>query len=313
MIKQDRQRQIIESFGLGQDIAEFKALPHPWNESHTFMCVVDDKKYVVRRWRGDDRLARMHEENARINDLKEAGFSKLSLPLPTSDDGFCFIDDDNVGWTAYEYVDGGHISTANFATAKQAGKVLAELHDTSLSADFNYAGFASRLQKLPDVLKRMKQGEGCELAQKIERQVLPKLKSAFVSPVTTIHGDFIFENLLMRNGDVILIDFEFSRKDHRLFDVAAATVAPLRNDQGEYILADRDFMKGFIGSYAQEGASATPLTQQEISLIPAFSAAHFAFVYDDLTQGQCPFNDEALRVLDFALSGELDWIEHYKP
>src|SRR4029077_10906768 len=132
-----------------------KPFPNAWIESHTFHVNGPSKTFVLRRWDGEERTRRMLQESEMLRLLKFGGFRKVPCRTHTVDGKPWFIDRSEVGWTAYQYVRGSHISEASADTARIAGTALAELHSIGNRILEIYGAQSSRLLEIPNAINRM--------------------------------------------------------------------------------------------------------------------------------------------------------------
>jgi Ser/Thr protein kinase RdoA (MazF antagonist) len=285
--------------------------PNPWIEPHTYYVDRPSKGLVLRRWDGEERINRMQKESEILRLLHFVGFRKLPRPVYPADGKPWFIDGSEVGWTAYQYVRGSHISEASEDTARVAGKALAELHSFGNSMLAVYGEWSSRLLEIPDAIKRMlsvAKGEHGErinrIGQILESRIIPKLDELLTLPAAAIHGDYVLENIILSDSGTILVDFEFSRIDVRIFD-HVGMIAPMRDARGDFVIADESFLRAFLFQY-EEGHQA--LTPAEIFHFSMIAAARFCLIYDGLSKIGNPRKETALQALEFILSDGLRWV-----
>jgi Ser/Thr protein kinase RdoA (MazF antagonist) len=129
----------------------------------------------------------------------------------------------------------------------------------------------------------------------LEESILPRREALLALPRTVLHGDVNFENILMRGASPVLIDFEFTRVDARLFDLAGLS-APKRSSDGDFLLAPSAFTDGLLSAYG--------VTAEERELFPAIAVFHFLFIALDLSKyrpEKLPLAFEASRKLFVAL------------
>ena len=134
-------------------------------------------------------------------------------------------------------------------------------------------------------------------------------------PEMPIHCDYHPGNLKFAGEKAIgVFDFDWSKIDYRLFDVALALVyfASLWNDQAAGLRPDKFFL--FLGTYhqaCQPLAHIRPLTAQEQqNLVPMLSIANlYVFNWElvEFYDGPQSIDDEYYRYLDHSI-GLLRWI-----
>ena len=298
--------EVFSAFGISiEDL--ISSFPNPWIVSHTFHVDGPSKTLVLRRWIGEERIGRMQKESQMLRSLYSVGFRRLARLVDTVGGKPWFTDFNEVGWTAYQYVQGSHISEVSEGTARIAGKALAELHSFGNDMLAIYGTQLSRLLEIPDAISRMKH-ERSERSNRLglilEATIIPKLNELLHLPRAAVHGDYVLENIISNDTEAILIDFEFSRIDVRIFD-HVGMIAPMRDAEGDFLITDKSFLKAFLSQYE---VSHETLTPAEIAHFSMIGAARFCLIYDGLSKNDNPREETALQVLEFILSDGLSWV-----
>lgn len=154
------------------------------------------------------------------SELLSAGFAEFAKRDLTSF-GAPFCIEGNVGWTRYEWIRGEPVTGATPTHASIAGGVLARLHDSSSGGE---SASGSRLTEVAGALARLEPvlHNVCWASTLVRcvQQLTARLAEICSLPRAIIHGDFILDNMLVTEDGPRLVDFEFSRRDLRIFDLA---------------------------------------------------------------------------------------------
>ena len=245
-------RSILEGFGLALT-GDASSPSGPGRSENWIVSTPEGKKFLKCYKKSISRENVLHEHSI-LTYLAGAGFQAPHL-FPTPEGG-TFIEREGKFYALFDYLDGYFqyhdylftpAQTGRFVTA--CGRVLGELHNTLRDfepAGRNPNGFQSRQgprwREMPwylDQLREVRQAVGqmdqngsgwlmrevSGQADWLERRVQmldEKLRSAAL-PRLIIHGDYGPYNVFFKAGaPVMILDFELSRLDWRLTDLANA-------------------------------------------------------------------------------------------
>lgn len=239
------------------------------------------RKVVLRRYPSRFPEARIRFEHSILRYLQRHRFPAPGV-IPTSSEE-SFIEVDGRAWAVFEYCQG---SMAPRPLLRQAdinttgARTLARYHQ--LMADFQpdgqelVQGLGHRwyLEELDRYREHVSSGRSLT---RVERYFLKHVgdirhrlatlgalleTSGSRCSKTIIHGDFGFENILFRNGQVVgVLDFTNAHLDARVADVAYSLLACSKWLGARLNLATaRMFLKAYQARY--------PLSREELELVP---------------------------------------------
>jgi Ser/Thr protein kinase RdoA (MazF antagonist) len=280
------------AYGYDPDTAE--RLPHPWGIERAFRVrALARPDAALKVWSGDPALARLKREVQHLDHLGASGFRSFARMLPAADGRRWVEAGDGLGWSAYEYVAGPPLDSAAPASAHVVGRLLASLHRIGPRERPS----PSRLDELDAIFERaQRDGSPASVCAAMGRGARPELR---LLPRACIHGDFNLENILLRQGEPVLIDFEFARWDVRLFDFAAL-VAPFRRPSGAFARASDAFLNAVADAYDEQMGEAR-LTARERSLFGVAAVVHALFIVADLESENSPLGPHARSLLESIL------------
>lgn len=264
-------------------------------------------KYLVRGYNPDASEKEIKFEHALIAHLKGNGFAMAAGIVPTKD-GRTYVNEDHAAvrfWAVFEFLEGEdrycwtdtHISNEEMTSAS---KVLADLHRTGY--DFDPPPGSRRIQpRILDFLPTfravydgfLKKADGsdfghcffdhCNDILTVVDQIRIPEQDLENMPQIPIHCDFHPGNLKYEDLHVVgVFDFDWSKMDLRLFDLALAMVyfCTCRDGRMSGSLVPEK-LKLFLGSYNKAcplTAGPGPLTKDEKAYLPAMLAAANLFV-----------------------------------
>ncbi|MFI5911831.1 phosphotransferase enzyme family protein [Dactylosporangium sp. NPDC051541] len=251
-------------------------LAGPWGHSGVFRAGA----VVLKCWRGP-RRERGLVETAQLRSLRAAGFA--SAPAPVAGRGGWWEYHRDVLWTAQEYVEPVPGRPAGTAAAR-IGAVLARLHATEPDPR---PGDRSRIDDLAGLdLAAVPAGHAPAVAAAL-RHVLDRRAELTGLPRGRVHGDVNFDNAILgRGGRLVLIDWEFTRRDVRVLDLATL-LAPKRRPDGSFRTAGPALIARIVAGY--QAAAAEPLGPDELRLLPAAALAHYLLVLRDVLAAGSPY------------------------
>lgn len=292
---------VLNAFNLSSS-AEIKKFPHPWEESHTFLVSDKSSRIVLRRWRGEERIGRMQVEAPFLVSLLAVGFNECARVIHPQSQVPWIIDGSGVGWTGYEYVKGKPLESIDNSSARIVGGLMARFHNaTSKIMLESVASWDRSAAFLIRSMHQMLEKDGClsggemlEIARFVKERIFPKLADYSSLPRKFIHGDLMLDNIIISKDSSCLIDFEFVREAPRMLDFASA-FAPIRDRDGRFITAHRDYIKDLIAAYECEVDCR--LSQEEISFLPVGAIIRACLIYEGMSRQASPYQNVALSNL----------------
>lgn len=271
---------VLRAFGGSGGHVTVRALAHPWGWASTFAVRgANGVQFALRRWRGAEARARMRREAVLLRALCDRGFDRLARPEPTVS-GAGWYDAGDESWTRYEWVTGAALDDASPAVAQVVGPLLAELHAASRGAQDDGE---SRIAGVPAAVRAIRPlVEGhtwLDLLDARAREIAARTRELEALPRAIVHGDAILDNVIRDDSTFRLVDFEFVRRDVRIFDLASA-IAPRRLADGRFELAAPAYTEALVRAYAD--AVLEPMTPPERALLPLVTAAHWMLVTADV-------------------------------
>ncbi len=184
-----------------------------WSEDKKY-CVTkaDDTKYLLRI----SPIERYEARKALFEMLKQVDALGISMCRPV-DFGTCT---DGV-YSLQTWIDGKDLEVAlpllseteQYVLGLQAGEALRKIH--SLSAPTNVENWASRIMK--EAKSKIENYRACGVRFPNDDAVIEYMyKNIFLAesrPQTFQHGDFSVSNMMLENGEIRIIDFDYSYGD----------------------------------------------------------------------------------------------------
>ena len=306
-------------------------------------------KYLVRRYNPKTSEKEIKFEHALVGHLKKNGFDLVAGVIPNKIGGSYVkekasgkIPRDNGIWAVFEFLEGEDrytwtVTPVAMEDMISAAKVLAKLHIAG--QDFRKPPDADRAQlKIMDFLPTFQSvyakftpradnrnfdqtflNHRDAILKNINRHLIqePDLLELLQLP---IHCDFHQGNLKYQGTKVIgVFDFDWSKIDLRLFDLALALVyfcAVWDGPQAGSL--DVEKVKLFLTTYnnaCKERANPGPLTQLEKKYLPSLMASANLFVLHwtivDFYSLENPDDAEYMKYLNHGLN-LMGWIESQK-
>ncbi|MDI5938677.1 phosphotransferase [Micromonospora sp. PTRAS2] len=174
-----------------------------------------------------DRFPRLAEV-ARLTSWLDGQGLPVSAPVPTRD-GRLQVEADGVSLGLQRVIEGDLLDTTDPGQVRAAGAVLARLHDV-LAAYPHAERFATLAVASPPLTQQITEWLDSRAAPlpAVARDVLRGLVAGAPPdrlPRQLVHVDFRSANVLCAGGEITaVLDFEEARHDHRLVDLARATV-----------------------------------------------------------------------------------------
>jgi Ser/Thr protein kinase RdoA (MazF antagonist) len=284
--------RIAARFGI--EGAAARELPGGWVNDNWLVEGRDKSKFVVRRygrmnvtWR-----ALIFEHDV----MRHAASRVPEVRAPLADaDGETLLRDDGAFNSLFPYVEG---ITGDRSIAPGAAAVLARFH--AALDDFQAARRPRRRTVV--VLARLRDQFSRLAAQPILAHKLPwddvdaalaramarVLRYADRLPLATVHGDPHPDNFVVDDGHLAgVLDFDFSHKTERAYDVGSAMDAFARQDEDAAL--DLAAAAGFARAYH----AVAPLSTEEWGLLPDFMLRRNAFLiwYVVIRHGRRAFGD----------------------
>ena len=315
-----------------------------WMEKNKFIT-----KFLVRRYRLGKAEQEIKFEHALIDHLRKNGF-KLTPDLIPQKNGNSYVKIQELDkgkpvvrfWAIFEFLEGENQYTwmdtdLSNAEITIAGRILAQLHRAAQNflkppgsgrlqpkiMDFlpafqlPYSKFAARAEKTK--CGRLFITNMDNILAIIRKTIIPK--SVLIKmPFLPIHGDYHQGNLMYKEGRVVgVFDFDWSKIDVRLFDIALAVVyfSGIWDEKKSERLDCHKF-ETFLGGYHTACRSTAPpghLTSIEKKFFPSMLAVanlfvlHWAIV--DFFTAANPDDYEYLEYFNHHLK-LMYWIENHR-
>jgi homoserine kinase type II len=291
------------------------------NKSYGVWMVQGDglKKFLLREYNPKLSECEIRFEHALLNHLKQNGFDVTAGVIPCRD-GATFVKTassdhsagDEVYWALFDFLEGEdkyHWTKTDLTVAEFTGaaEMLAKLH--FFGRDFVKPDGADRAQ--PPILEfistfktafsayadPVREGRFYRLFRDNQNQIFsvidefPAVKERFQGmPVMPIHCDYHPGNLKFDNEKVVgIFDFDWSKIDYRLFDVALGLVYFTSVWTGEAagsLQPDRLrlFLKSYNDTCRRQGRLDPLSGQEQKNLLPMLTAANLYVLNWDLVE-----------------------------
>jgi Ser/Thr protein kinase RdoA (MazF antagonist) len=255
--------------------ATIEPLPHPWALERVYRLRSPNRPdCVLKAWQGPAVRSRVRSEIRFTQHLEGEAFGHHAALLRTRSGTPVIEERDGLTWTAYEYLEGVSMVPGDPTCPVLMGYLLADLHQVPAPPEPG----PSRLETFPELSGEVRELVPSRAVRQATSIVLDSLGDLIELPRRCIHGDFNPQNVIVRAGQPLLIDLEFSRWDLRLLDFASL-VAPWRLASGPFRV-DSSFAPGVARAYGLRGGRLEP---RERELFPAAALAHTLFMIRDLS------------------------------
>jgi thiamine kinase-like enzyme len=253
------------------------ALAGPWGHNGVFLVDGPGKRFVLKQWREEDRIRRGRAEVVQLIRLTQHGFRAAPRPLPVGAD-WSLTADDGTLWTAQEYIEANrsvHPAASRGAMASRIGAVLADLH---VRTEPLHAGPPARIRELADLDLSTVPGEFRSTVATARQVVLDERERLATLPHGCLHGDVNFDNMILGERGLVLIDWEFTRRDLRILDLATLR-APIRTTSGRFVTVPPGRFAAMVRDYQR--VADPPLSPLELELLPTAALMHYLLVVRD--------------------------------
>lgn len=238
----------------------------------TFRIVVDGATVFMKRAQGRAR-ARLRHEAAATAEVQRLGDGCAPRVRRTCA-GALSLDDSDASWAAFEWLEG---RTGHFEDGPATAQHLAWLHTSAVRFPPKRARVGRR-----DTLPPRDALPSPELIQARARAARAQKLLANL-PRAPVHGDANPNNVVLTSAGVRLVDWEFARRDIRLFDLCAWR-ARWCAAKGEYELAAEPEFAVFTEAYADAAAAlGFRLTPEERRLLPDALILYWLMIFRDLS------------------------------
>lgn len=256
---------------------ELTPLQSSWRTCRVFRAGLesDDDALVYKLWKTEPEQARASREAEVMNMITSAGFVGAARLHGTF---VIFSGGAEVVITSYPYVRGGSLRDASPRDVSVVARLAAALHSVPVSA-----GSLRRVPPRPTNL-----GTADPYLDSAERDILAHLWEAGMADAAEfglcyVHGDLNSENVILdshRSDAPVLIDFEFSRLDSPLWDLASFTLE--RDRTGAFTVMAENEYEPFLNSYS--AVIGTPgLCDRLRTVLPAFRVLYLHRVLADVS------------------------------
>jgi homoserine kinase type II len=333
-----------EHYGLDDGCGIEEILGGYCNRSYRITCAPDNRRraYLLRQYNCSAGEADIGFEHALLKHLHDKGF-ELSAQVVYTRDGQSWVRAATAGrrpfpqfWALFTYLDGedAYSWTHNDLTLSEfasAAEILARFHGAGqdfvkpVDADRAQLPIVKFLPRIKDTFSaclRRAGGRRCDLLFRARFNDIAAAIDACCEaagrfegmPELPVHGDYHPGNLKYAGGRAVgLFDFDWSKIDYRLFDVALALVyfCAVWDDCGTpELLVHR--MQHFLRVYDQACGCVPPLCEQEYAGLEAMLAAANLYVLNwdvaDFYQADAPDDAQYLTYLRHNI-GLMDWIQ----
>jgi len=260
------QRIVEDRYALGEFVDAREIHGGTVNTSFKIRIAGNRKKitpYFLREYNPAARESEIRFEHALLSHLRSSGFELASVPIPGRDGTTYFrsppssprLCSDNF-WALFDFLKGEdkyswtHTNLSNGECSSSAD-ILARLHHHG--ADFIKPADTDRAQlpimpflailkrNFTDFIETKREGRSAELFKSHARRILSIIDAGLAAQAgykgllkIPIHCDFHPGNLKFENGKGVgLFDFDWSKIDYRVFDVALALFYFTAQWQGE--------------------------------------------------------------------------------
>lgn len=275
--------ELISRFGYGG--AAIDDISGVWQDSRVFKLTATTKA-VIKRWSAS-AILQVVNESIVLSAIECADGSLCARQLQCSDGKKLAFDRNGTIWTAYEFVDADNGSA--IPPSQLAAKAMARLHGVSAAA----ARAGTRIEEVLETYQRFRRRAKSSLSPQLQGFLdtfetygvgrIDEIK--FHSPIAIIHGDFVIENMIVKKQSAVLFDFEFSRKDHRIFDLCSLTWGP-RQQSGAVILNDPVYFSTVVGHYRSIVEDFLPVSCAEVALLLPAALARTMLILGDIEPDQ---------------------------
>lgn len=283
--------KIFKEFNLSECKTVINYVEHVWSHNNVILAHTENQQIIFKQWKDNMFKQMLNEENF-FKYLISSGYKNFAQIIYTKNFASYFLVNDKY-WRAYKYLPGEKINLSGDNSTNEffqlIGKELSIFHSASHGYNtFNpkKRHFDTELNLIINTLNKIKKLTNSPKVQIILnflnvelRPLLPKFNSL---PKSYIHGDFNLENIILSTNkkSINFIDFEFSRYDIRIFDLASL-YAPMRDANGNFILAEKNFITNILKGYIEH----CQLQKDELSLLFYIAIFHFASISMQLFQG----------------------------
>lgn len=241
-----------------------------------YKVITPDRVMLLKKWMGHNKINRLINEMKVIDKLRRHGFQKMAYPSLSTENKMWEYESDEllVGWSAYDFVDNHYYNyTINKAKGEIVGRLIAELHSKPIHAETINKSRIHELKEQDAMLRAYGFGE-C-----LDNYIYPYIDCLLILPYATIHGDINQSNILWKTEEeALFIDFEFSRSDIRMFDLASI-LGPQFLEDGSYETLNIEFAQGVIEGY--QTYNIRPLSSTELQQLPRVQVIYWLLILID--------------------------------
>lgn len=206
--------------------------------------------YVLKSVSGQAKVNRLFNEIDIFQMLSTTTFEKYAKPVTSINKKFIEADCELPGlhWCVIQYIPKQDL-IKDFVTGAELGRTVAELHSLSLDIDSDSLKLTRANEIRTNIDFLVNQGYGDLL---YNRNLLSDIDRINKFPRSFIHGDLNFGNIIWTNmSKFMFIDFEFSRYDLRIFDLATLLSPQINEDNKVVEEVPIEFKNGLLSGYSE--------------------------------------------------------------
>lgn len=231
--------------------------------------------YVLKSVSGQAKVNRLFNEVDIFKALSITNFEKYAKPVTSINKKIIEADCEFPGlyWYVIKYIPNKQDLIKDFVTGAELGRSVAELHSLSLNIDSLKPTRANEIKANIDFL--IDEGYRDLLYNK---NLILDIDRMNKIPRSFIHGDLNFGNIIWTKiNKFMFIDFEFSRYDLRIFDLATL-LSPQINDENKVVeVMPIEFKNGLLSGYSE----IIQLSKDELDYIESASIIYWLLVLID--------------------------------
>jgi len=250
-------KTIFIQYGI-TDIKQLDTIGHGISNTNYKITCHSGTKYVL-KISNDKSHAEIMQEIRVLEYLHSSGYPYALIPIKTKNGDYIYQYGIHIG-VLFPFVE-GEVQQINNQTCLLVGQSLAKLHNIPLTKNHNVRSFTQVGYGIEQV-SAYAQSSGCEVYFKEKYLQLQEHFIEGPKQTTIIHGDFYFDNLLIKNEKIkAVLDFEQSGYGPDLLDLGIS-ISGSCLDKNQKI--SQDLVSHLITGYQQF----RPLNQKQLDFIP---------------------------------------------
>lgn len=234
----------------------------------------DTGEYIFKSVHGQEKVKRLFDEVGIFQALAVTSFDKYAKPLISINKENIEADFEVPGlyWCAMQYIPNKQNMLKDFVAGVELGRSVAELHSLPLDIDLRKPSRVNEVKYNIDFL--VNQGYKDLL---YDQNFMSSMNRISEFPRSFIHGDLNFGNIIWNDmSKFMFIDFEFSRYDLRILDIATLLSLQINKDN-QIEVVPIEFKNGFLSGYNE----IIQITQDELDHLESASIIYWLLVLMD--------------------------------